>query len=557
MTIKKSQNTCCKIFALAMVLSGLSTFSVASSSDSADKKHFRIGISQYPTSVHRSFFRQTVAKYALNFTLRQPVYFDNQGQLQCNSCISVPTLENGQARVVNRENGERGIAVTFRIKPDARWGDGTPVTADDFKLYWEIGRHPDTGANRSSWFKSIEKFEVIDDRAFTLYYKNAAYGYNNISDLFPINSKLERPIFESDPGNYRNNTLYKTEPTNVALWSGPYVLKSLTTGKEFILARNPHWQGKRPQFDEIALKVIENTSMMEANLLSGAVDMIGFGLQADQGISFEKRHSRNYQVVYAENVIVEYMDVNLDNRILADVRVRRALLHALNRDQANQLLFDGKQPPAIGIRPGENFERQYQFDPERAIALLNEAGWTTLKKGIRHNSKGEPLQLEIATASGNKTRELLQQWMQGQFKQVGIDLRIRNQTARVFFGETRKKRLFTGLSLQSGSVYPYWTYRNIFHSSAIPTPENNYSGYNRGGYKSAEMDRLIEVQEAALLETEFRQAELAIEELINEDLPSYLMFWKPRVTVIPRNLKGFRTPRFIGTSYWAEEWRWE
>ncbi|MDM3871042.1 peptide ABC transporter substrate-binding protein [Porticoccus sp. W117] len=527
--------------------------------EAVSKKHLTIGMTQYPESLHRSFARQTSADYVLSLMLRRSVYYDDQAKLQCNTCVNIPTLENGKARIVEKENGERGIVVNFQIKPGLNWGDGSPVTTEDFKLRWEIGRHPDVGANRLSWFENIERFEILDDKNFALHYREATNEYNYIRALAPINSRLERTIFEENPANYRDRSLYKTEPTNPALWNGPYLLKSLTPGAKFVVTRNPHWHGQRPQFDEITIKIIENTSALEANLLSGAIDMIGFGLQSDQGFSFEKRHGRNYQVVYSENAVFSFMTVNMDNPILADKRVRKAILFALNREEANQQLFSGRQQIMRGFNPDRPIEgiTQYPFNPGKAIELLEEAGWQILKKGIRHNDKDDPLQFELVSVSGNKSRELLQQWMQGQLKNVGIDLRIRNQTARVFFGETRKKRLFSGMTLQSNPSQPYINWRRVMHSSAIPTPENKFSGFNRAGYRSDEMDQITDVLDRALTQEERQQVDAAIQKLVMEELIVITLFWKPRVHVVPLGLSGVNTSRYdaVNTN-WVEEWRW-
>lgn len=528
------------------------------SAEKEAKKHLTIGMAQYPGTLHRSFSGLSAARYVQSLMLREPTYYDSQAQLQCNACVNVPTLENGLARIVEGDGGERGIAVTFQIKPNLNWGDGSPVTSDDFKLRWQIGRHPDTGAVGASWFINIEQFEVVDDKTFTLHYKKANYEYSNIRRLPPINARLERPIFESDPGTYNNRSLYQTEPTNPALWNGPYLLKSITTGARFVVTRNPHWHGVRPQFDEIILKVVENTSALEANLLSGSVDMIGFGFQVDQGLSFERRHGKDYRAIYTDNSLLEMIDFNHDNPILADRRVRRALLYALNREQVNQQLFSGRVQPVMGVVPGVVAKRQYEFNPEKAAALLEQAGWKTLKNGIRHNDKGEPLQLELVSPSDNKSRELLKQWLQGQLKQVGVDLRLRSETPRVFFGQTKRKRLFTGLALGSTPAQPRWSYHLFLTSSEIPTPENNYKGGNKSGFSNAEMDRLTAIYAQTLTEADRSQTELVIQELMFEELSEMLLFWRPRVNVIPLGFTGFHTSNYsVFNTNWVEHWRWK
>ena len=119
--------------------------------------------------------------------------------------------------------------------------------------------------------------------------------------------------------------------------------------------------------------------------------------------------------------------------------MRRALLHAIDRGAISARLFEGKQPVAdTFVHPLDSVHiddvRKYPFDTALARRqLLDEAGWTDIRDGIRHNAAGEPLRLEIMTTSGNRVRELVEQVIQSNLRDVGVDLRIRNEPARVLF----------------------------------------------------------------------------------------------------------------------------
>ena len=130
------------------------------------------------------------------------------------------------------------------------------------------------------------------------------------------------------------------------------------------------------------VRVIENTAALEANLRSGAVDYIPgeLGLSIDQALAFEKRFGADFNIVYKPGLIYEHIDLNLDTPILADRRVRRALLHGIDRVAISEQLFGGHQPVAHSfVNPSDwiytEDVRRYRFDPARARALLEEAGW--------------------------------------------------------------------------------------------------------------------------------------------------------------------------------------
>src|SRR3546814_15857841 len=96
------------------------------------------------------------------------------------------------------------------------------------------------------------------------------------------------------------------------------------------------------------------------------------------------------------------------------------------------------------------------------------------------------------TTAGSGVRELVQQVLQSQWKQVGIDIRVRNEPARVFFGQTVHERRFTGLAMFGWGKGPEHIPRTTLHSEEIPTADNGWSGQNYTGFKNADIDELIE-----------------------------------------------------------------
>ena len=123
-------------------------------------------------------------------------------------------------------------------------------------------------------------------------------------------------------------------PTNPGLYFGPYRITQVVSGSHVTLEPNPTWYGEAPQFKRVVIRIIENTAALEANLLSGEVDYVAgeLGFNIEQALSFERRNPDRFTYLYKPGLIYEHLDVNLDNPMLADVRVRQALLYALDRD---------------------------------------------------------------------------------------------------------------------------------------------------------------------------------------------------------------------------------
>ena len=554
-----------KSIALALLLlAGLA----AAPGSATRAESLTIGMTQYPYTLNPNIESMLAKTYVLSMTMRPLTHYDQNWEAVCLLCTELPTIENGGAVIEPLPEGidspsDEGIAVTYTIHPDATWGDGTPVTSADVVFTWELGRHPQSGVANFEAFRRIHDITVIDDKTFTLHVDRISFNYPSAAGLWLVPEHIEREIFEADPAAYRSRTAYDTDPTNPGLYWGPYRIVDVKNGAEIVLERNPTWYGEAPAFDRITVRSIENTAALEANLLSGAVDMIAgeLGLTLDQALAFEKRHGDRYNVLYKPGLIYEHIDLNLDNPILADERVRHALLHAIDREAISQQLFEGRQPVAHGsVSPldwvyDENTPR-YPFDPEEAARLLDEAGWSDIRNGVRHNANGEPLRLQIMTTAGNRSRELVQQVLQSQWRNVGADVTIRNEPAAVFFGETVTRREFDAMAMFAWLSSPENVPRTTLHSEQIPSAENGWSGQNHMGYSNPEMDDLIDRLEIEL-DRDKRQAMWAeLQRLYADDLPVLPLYWRAQPYVLPKWLDGVRPTGHQGTTtLWVEDWQ--
>ncbi|MEM7024957.1 MAG: peptide ABC transporter substrate-binding protein [Pseudomonadota bacterium] len=527
-----------------------------------------IGITQFPSTLHPNIDSMVAKSYVMGMTQRPFTAYDHDWQLACFLCTELPTFENGKAvREPLPEgvegHGERdGVATTYTIHPDATWGDGTPITTDDVLFTYEVGKHPESGISNAELYRRILGIDVIDDKTFVVHGDRITFNYMGLGDFRVLPAHLEREIFEADPATYRNRTTFDTDPTNAGLWFGPYRIGEVVSGSHITLEPNPTWWGTQPHFQQIVVKVVENTAALEANLLSGAIDMIAgeLGLTLDQALAFEQRNGDRFRVHYQPGLLYEHLDVNLDNPILADLRVRKALMLGLDRQAMNEQLFQGRQPVAdtkvsdLDWVYNENVAR-YGEDLEAAAALLDEAGWTEIRNGIRHNAAGEPLRLELMTTAGNRTRELVQQVLQSQWRRLGIDIRIRNEPARVFFGQTVNERKFTGLAMFAWSSAPEHVPRTIMHSEEIPTEENGWAGQNYAGYVNPEVDELIDAIEIEL-DRDKRQAMWhRLQEIYAEELPALPLYFRANAHIWPNWLDGIRpTGHMHPSSLWVEQW---
>jgi peptide/nickel transport system substrate-binding protein len=527
------------------------------------REQLTIGITQYPATLHPNIEAMAAKSYVLGFTRRPLTSYDAEWKLACLGCDTLPSLENGMAERETTPDGQAGIRVTWRLREGWRWGDGRPVTSEDLLFAWQAGRDFSTGFGGSEFYRSAYEAIVVDPRTITLRFDRVTFDYASAGNWEPLPAHVERSRWEQEPRSYRSRSAYETEPTNPGLWNGPYRVASVQPGAGITLERNAAWNGAAPAFNRIAIRTVENTAALEAQLLAGQLDMIAgeLGLPLDQAVALERRTGNRFRFAYRPGLIYEHLDVNLDTPLLADRRVRHALVMAIDRGQIVQRLFDGRQPVAhSAVNPldwvHDEGARQWPFDLARARALLEEAGWRQGPDGIRRNAAGERLVIELMTTAGNRSREAVQQVIQGMWRAAGIEARIRNEPPRVLFGETLSKRRFAGAVMFAWISAPENVPRTTLHSSEIPGAERNWSGQNYTGFRNAEMDALIEAIPIELDRDRRRTLWHRLQAIFAEELPQIPLWFRADAHVWPAWLENVRpTGHLAPSSLWAEEWR--
>ena len=262
----------------------------------AGKDDLVIGITQFPSTFHPNIDSMLAKSYILAMTRRPLTVFDADWKLICMLCTKLPTIENGLAVPEKTPDGKQGIAVTYTIRPDANWGDGTPVTSKDVVFTWEVGKHPKSGVTGLEFYRRVYKIDVKDDKTFTVHQNKLRFDYNAFGfELVPAH--LDRKAFEAGAAEYKNRTTFDTNTTNPGLYSGPYRVTSLKSNSHVVLEPNKSWWGKKPYFKRIVVRVIGNTAALEANLLSGAIDMVAgeLGITVDQALGLRETPRQEIQ----------------------------------------------------------------------------------------------------------------------------------------------------------------------------------------------------------------------------------------------------------------------
>lgn len=522
------------------------------------RETLRIGMVQFPPDMHPNITNTSIKDYILATSRRAMTGFTDTGRVICLLCTEVPTLANGRAKVVQRGDGTQGMEVLFTLKPDLFWADGEPVTARDVAFAFDVDR-------AFSVPPTVEKVEAAGQLDVKVTLKLVRYDFDRSAPA-PLSEHIEGPIFRAarDALDYGQRSLFNRRPEEPGLWMGPYRIAEFRPNESVAVVPNAHWKGRKPQFQRIAMRLVENTSALQANLLSGDVDLVApgnLGLTLDQHIALARSQPGRFSVTYVPSVSYEHWAVNLDNPLLKDRRVRQALQMAIDRGTIVKRVFEDKFQVADSFLHPSQFGRHagmktWPYDPARARALLGEAGFRPGADGILVSAQGERFALDFTTTAGNRVRELVAQVIQTQLKAVGIELAIRNEPARVMFGETLRKRSFKGV-VQFQSDPPLdWVPYTTFHSSYIPRAENNWTGTNYFGLANPDMDKALADAWAALEEAPRAAAWKRILDIAGTELPEINLFFTSTAVLTPAWLTGVAPEgRWGGPTTWVENWR--
>ncbi len=536
------------------------------SSAFAAKDGLVIGLSQFPSSLHPDINPEASKGYALGFADRPVTSFDKDWKLVCMLCADLPSLDNGLARIEDRGNGQKGMAVTLKLKEGLRWGDGEKITARDVVFSFKVGADPRSGYALADLWTRIDRIDVVDELTVIAHLKTVRVDYAEWGYLLPEHIEAKPFAEGQEPGDYGRLSAYNRAPTTPGLYNGPYRIAEYVSGAHIVLEPNPFWAGEKPYFKRIVLRTIENTAALQSNLLSGDIDMApgdAGGLTIDQVLDLQRRYPDRFTYLFKPSLTYEHLDVSGTNPLLADRRVREALLYAADRKTMTDKLFNGMQPVADSFVVPLNADYspdvpKYPYDPKKAKALLAEAGFTPGPDGICRNDRGERLSFPLQTTAGNRLRELQEEVLQSNWRVSCIEVTIKNEPARAFFGETLKKRLFSGLAMYAWIMTVTASPRQTLASESIPSAENGYAGSNSVGYSNPRLDALISEVETELDPQKRKLAWAEMQKIYATDLPALPLFFRADPHVVPRWLKGYEpTGHLALTPNWAEHWRAE
>ncbi|MEK5184322.1 oligopeptide ABC transporter substrate-binding protein [Solibacillus sp. FSL R5-0691] len=342
--------------------------------------------------------------------------------------------------------------VTITIQPDeVKWSDGQPMTADDIIYAYEIIGHPDyTGIRYDDDFKniigaaeykagtadSISGIKKIDDKTIEISMTKVSPAIYSLGDGLWGYAVPKHVLKDIPVKDLISSDAVRKSPVTL----GPFKLDKLVDGESVqFVANENYWKGK-PKLDKVVLQVVPSSSIGEA-LRTGKYDMASsYPTNQYDGV----KDLENLTVLARPELAYSYLGFKLgkwdatasvnvtdENAKMNDADLRKAVAYAMDIEQVTERFYQGLRSRATSLIPPafasfhDNSLEGFNYDPEKAKALLDEAGYKDVDgDGIREDKNGEKFEIRMAGMSGSDTDEAIVEYFRQNWKDVGLDVQL-------------------------------------------------------------------------------------------------------------------------------------
>jgi len=473
-----------------------------------------------------------------------------------------PSIEKGTWRV----NPDGTMVTTYRLRPNILWHDGTSLSPQDFVFGREANLDTRLPYRNRRQVSLMDRIDTPDERTLVITWNTTFPLADRLfrSELTPLPRHILEPLYRSgDLDRFVTSPYWNRE----FVGTGPYRVVDFQPGALIEFEAFEQYFLGRPKIDRVSLRIISDSNIMLTNVLTNEVHLtLRSALTFEGGlVAKDQWEAQGSGRVLFTPTNWSWVNLSGLNPWFDDVRVRRAMLHAIDREEIVRTLFRGEEAvvhvPFSPRRP--QFARadaavvKYEYNPQRAQALLAEVGWTRGPDGVLLNSQGERFSFEARTTAGRREEEQVQQATIGYWTAVGAELQINNLPDRVLSGEEFRNRWPGAYWGSHNIVIEDWADR--FHTSNIPGPENRWSRINVSRWANPQKDAIVDEMNATLDRARWDDLVVQFARVFTEDLPHLPMKYSSEVMTVAKGLQGIG-PRIESGGENARTWNvhlWE
>lgn len=436
---------------------------------------------------------------------------------------------------------------TFTLKQGVKWHDGQPFTADDVKFAYELYMNSDSGSIRAaSLSQNIASVAVKDPQTVVFTLKDVVASFMTIDMAYGIVPK--HLLGSIAPKEFKTSEFSTRKPVG----TGPFKFKQQILGDRVEFTANPDYHRGATALDAYVYKVVKENAVTAQQLKTGELDFASIS----QNFADDAKKQPNLTVVDYDTFTMLIQGYNVDPAkgpaIFQDVNVRQALCYAIDRQAIAQKIYSGYATVAVGTESPVTWAYQpdkittkYEYDPKKAVQLLDGAGWKAGTDSIRAKD-GKRLSFTLYTVSGDPASASHMQVVQEAWKNIGVAMTLQLEEPTLVVNRASKSfdydMFFFGLTTTpEPDQTRYW-------ASNQHGPGANYYGYN-----NPKVDDLL-MQGIRTLDIEQRKAiYIQAQNLIVADVPGFVSHFVKGIGAVNKRVKNL-VPNAVNTNFNAHQW---
>lgn len=464
---------------------------------------------------------------------------------------ALPTTENGLWKVFP----DGRMETTWQIRAGVRWHDGVPFSAHDLAFTAGVAADRDLAVRREAVYDQIEAIDVVDSRTLTVRWKRT---YIEADTLFGEGSILPLPRHLLESAYQENKATF----TSLAYWNrefigtGPFRLREWADGSHALLDANDAYALGRPRIDQIEVKFIPSPPTLVANILAGTVELtLGRSLSLEQAAEVRGQwRDGAVQITGTNPNIATPQHRSPQPAIVGNVQFRRALWHALDREEMAAALTGGLAPVAhSGLPLGDPQYREaeagvvrYEYDTRRAAQLIEGLGYTRGPGGMFADAGGRPLNVEIrGTEKDINVRTILA--VADYWRRVGV---ATDTTVIPAALQADPEYYLTFSAFQTGGSFGSLGALENIRASEVPGPNNRFRGRNTGAYVNGELEELIDRYFTTIPLGERNRTLRSVFGHLTDQVVTMYLYYDANPTVVGNRIVGVSAGYFGNAHQW-------
>ncbi|WP_099354210.1 peptide-binding protein [Fredinandcohnia onubensis] len=441
---------------------------------------------------------------------------------------------------------EDGLEYTVKLKQGVKFHDGEEMTADDVVFSYMLMKNPDVVSERKSNFESMEKVEKIDDYTvkFTLNKVDVTFYPTTLSySVLP-----EHILGDVDPATLHEHEFNTKSP----IGTGPFKFVEWKDGEYVKVEAFDDYFDGRPHLNSITTRYVADANALIAALQAGEIDMYNAvpGTEVDtvktiEGTKVENGLALSYT----------FLGFNQKDERFKDKKVRQAFTHAVNKEAIVESIMNGAGQPATApdsplMWTYNDDVPQFEYDLEKAKALLKEAGWEDTNGNGIVDKDGKEMSFSIKTNQGNKIREDIAVVLQQQFKEIGVEAKPEIVEWSAFIEQISAPNWEYEAMILGWALSTFPDQYDIFHSSQAA------EGLNMTWYSNPEADKLMEEARQTTDIEKYKEIHKDLYNILVEDQAYTFLYYPEEFRAMPEELQGYefhsRNPFYNAHKWWLQ-----